>query len=566
MTRLRQFLGNPPLWGALIFLAGALMVWGWDRTYPLDTSQGAQPLSPASAPFWGGLFAGAVGLAGLMLTSKSRYVHLVCAAVFVLMLTAPQFLYRSWGSDAGMLGSIVKYARGLGSFEYQRDVKATPYFQWPLSVFLHQFLADLLLVDSYEAVQIGFAITAVAVAGSLFALWSPAERSATASAAFWGLVCHFGGFSWLLNWQAVPYTVFLALFLPLLAILEGPTLSHKVLLLLFVTAGLEAHALFGVWAFLVVLLLVTVVLAWRKGDASPTLVVLLLVAQTALIVFKNFRFMDYLVLNLTGSLDALRDIQATDATLRRNVVGALVTYPADSLGIVMKVLSWLDLALFAAVISLSTVGSLRRRLVTRREAVLLVASSAYATVGLIYAAVGIRAIHLLALVPPFSVVRSLQRHTAVSRLALLLCLLGLLIFPAALARSHQNPPMNVNPSDLLLAATLSQSGGRILAPGATMMGKHNHGLSLSESSQYYSFRQLRNRITLPEWRGTLEAACQGPILLVDSTQSRQEMRQLLGPDTAELLADLGQNGALYDSGPIAVRYLQDCDQFGLRLD
>jgi hypothetical protein len=279
----RAFVAERHLWISLILLAMSLMILGWARTYPVAKSPVETPVLDQVSPlFWTGLVAGFAALPGLVLTTKSPYAHWLASCLFLLFLSAPQFLYLSWGSDAGSLSDLVEYVRSVDELDLSRDIAAQSYFQWPASILFHTYLADMLGVTAHVAAQIGFFFVAVSVTSGVFVLWTHdlPTRSRSTRAAFWGLVLYFAGFYWLFNWQAVPYAFSLALFFAMLALLGRQRWQEKSLVMLFFLVGIESHALFGLWSAAIVTILHFLGTVKRRSRSWLSLLLFLLVAQT----------------------------------------------------------------------------------------------------------------------------------------------------------------------------------------------------------------------------------------------------------------------------------------------
>jgi hypothetical protein len=461
MNRIPGALKNAYVWASTVILATSLMVLGWAESYPVSYPPQEVPVLTAVSPlFWVGLALGFAGLAGLVLASASRYVHLLSACLFVLFLTAPQFLYLSWGSDAGMLPGFVHYHRAVGNLDIQRDVAINPYFQWPLSILFHSFLVDAFRVNHFTAVQIGFFFVAVSVAGGLFMLWLDGlpRRPESSRAAFWGIVVYFVGFFWLLNWQAVPYSFSLALFFPMLALFGRRSWQDTVLILLLFVIGLESHALFGVWGPAIVAFLIVLGALTRRRKLTVSLVLLMIIAQTTLILYKNTRFFKYLVLNLQGYYQAFLAVGGSDRLLNRHAQSALSPLPADLLAASLKVLSWFDLILVGFAFLLAAWFVIRNRRLQDREVSFLGVGSLHLGAGIALAAIGTRSLQLLGLAPAFFVVDALVSGTHRLRQVSLICsLIALLLFPAAVIRGHQQSPNYVRPAGSLVTEMLART-------------------------------------------------------------------------------------------------------------
>jgi hypothetical protein len=561
-----SYLKNPYLWASGVVLGASLMVAGWARSYPVSYAPAEVPVLDSVSPiFWPGLGFSFAGLAGLVLTSQSRYVHWLATILFVLFLTAPQFLYLSWGSDAGALPEFVGYIQSVGSLDLQRDIAEHTYFQWPVSILFHSFLADALAVGEYTAVQIGFFFVIICVAGGLFILWSDGlpRRPNSSRAVFWGIVAYFAGFYWLLNWQAVPYAFTLALFFPMLALLSRRSWQDTILILLLFAVGIESHALFGIWGTAIVAMLLVLGMLTRRTKLAISLALLMAVAQLSLILYKNTWFFRDLILSLQGYYRALLETGTSDKALAAQTLAALNPLPEDLVGAVLKVLSWLDLAFIGVAFAVATLVVIRNRRLRNREIALLGTGSLHFAVGVLVAAVGTRSIQLLAMVPAFFVIDGLERGGRAARWAILVAsVMGLLLFPAAIVRSHQQSHNYVSLSSSLLAKTMAAAVDEEGLTDAWILGEHNVPRE-SRLRPYVSSRFLQYRWGLPGFESWLEWLCDSDTLVIDTPQLRKEWAQIAGYESDAVADSLASSSVIYHSGSASLRTLPGYDLPGL---
>ncbi len=586
----KQVFNNPYLWGSCTLLASSLMIVGWARSYPVDRSPAEiSVLSVVSPLFWIGLCGGFLGLAGLVLTSRSKFVHWISSCSFVLLLTAPQFLYLSWGSDAGALAGFVDFAQTLGKFTDHRITEIHPYFQWPMSIFFHQFLKDALNVDVYTAVQIGFLFVSLSVGGTLFALWfDPMFQGPQASmGAFWGIVVYFAGFYWFLNWQAVPYAFSLALFMPILILLERRTFQHRVLLLLLFCVGLDTHALFGVWAILLVLVIMvgTPVLRWigqflsqrvpqsgwqgriaksalrllpiadpkERKPLTLSLVLLMVVLQTAVIIYKNSRFFDYVVSDLKGYYNAMLVTGATHKSLAIQTGLALKVMPLDLVGMILKVLSFLDLGIIAIALVVAALDVLVNHKLRFRDMAFFGAGVIYFLIGTKFAALGERSFQLLGMLPAFFVAQSIDWRTRLGKIVMIASVAGLLLFPAAIVRTHQMSANYVRPDGVFFEQVVGELDP-IPLKDITFLSEHVRPLKLGQNLRLMTTRLIQN--------GYVQS-CEGPMLVVDTAQFRQDMGQIVGYTSNTLDSVLSHAPVFYDSHLITLYFVRECSALEL---
>jgi hypothetical protein len=553
VTDIRSLLKDPYTWGTCVVMAVSLMVVGWAGTYPVGYSPVEVPILHSISPlFWVGLCLGFAGLGGLVLTSRSRYVHWLASCLFVLLLTAPQFLYLSWGSDFGALSIFVRYTQAVGTLDFQRDVAVGSYFQWPVSILFHSFLVDALGVGSHTAVHIGFVFVILCVGGGLYALWfyGLPEGESSSRAVFWGIVVYFAGFYWMLNWQAVPYAFSMALFLPMLALLDKRTLSHKIALLLLFAVGIETHALFGIWSILIVGLLVALGILERRMTLTLSLAMLMAVAQISLIIYKNIRFFRYIMFNLQGYSRAFLEIAGSDKVLARQAKGALSPLSSDVTGAVLKVLSWSDLAFVGIAFVIATLVVIQNRRLRNREVALLGTGALHFAAGTMFVAIGARSIQLIAMVPALFVADGIAHGGRIARRAILIAsVMGLLLFPAAIIRSHQISGYFLRPSFLLAKEYMARHRDDLL----------DTVVILSEGA-IYSTDRLGRLAHNP--RTVQVSACQGVYAVVDTPQFRRYMGSAAGLSTEEIGTRLDQLdlSAFYGSGSVTIWVGRDCSE------
>ena len=551
MKNSRAFVREPHLWISLTMLAMSLMILGWAQTFPVAKSPVETPVVDQVSPlFWIGLVAGFAMLPGLINTTESAYAHWLASCLFLVFLSAPQFLYLSWGSDAGTLPDLVEYLRSVDQLDLSRDIAAQSYFQWPASILFHAYIADLLGVTTHAAAQIGFFFVAVSVAGSLFVLWCqvPTARPDSSRAAFWGLVLYFAGFYWLFNWQAVPYTFSLALFFAMLALLGRQSWQTKSLVMLFFLVGIESHALYGFWGMAIVAVLLVLGVTMQRSRSLLCLLLFVVVAQTAVIIYKNTRFFEYTVDSMQGTYLALLETGASDRALARQISTALSSLSNGPAAAVLKALSWCDLAFVAAAFGIGALVVIRQRRLGQREIALVGTGSLHFVLGIALAAIGTRSLQLLGMVPAYFVADALSHGSRSARRAILLAsFISLLLFPAPIIRSHQVSANFLKPSNLRVRQHLM-----------THREAHSDTLAILDEGRIHATDRLSLQVYNPQ-TAKLDG-CSGPYLIVDTAQLRQYIASVAGCSLAEAEARLEQLDltVVYASGDVTLRSGLDC--------
>jgi hypothetical protein len=534
--RLRPALADPTWWGAAFFAAAALMVLGWAASYPVT---GYTQVAPTC---WLGLWLACAALAGLVSTARPPAAHALAAAALVALISAPHWLALSWGSDAGSLANLVAYRQAVGPPDLVRDVAVSSYFQWPAAIVLARLLADLAGGDPYTGAQLALLIAALAVGPGL---WALLERH---GGGFWGLAAYWAGSYWLLNWQAVPYVLGLALLLALLALLDQRSPAGRLLLLLLLAAGLETHPLVGAWLALIVGLRLLLRLC-RDRPAGPTrsLLLLIVVAQGALLVYKNARFLIYIVDSLRGRYAALAVTGTSSRTLAIHVRGAVTFVAEDPAATALKALSWLALAAAAAACAVAVIAALSRRRCDRLALAVTGAGALHFALGMAWAALGPRAVQLLGVLPAWCVADAAAEQGRTGRAVRLLCTLALVLLPAVLMRAHLTGTNFIAPADRLLGRSLPAIEPR---EPLNLLLETTGGLPPASRLVPLSARQIRNGD---------QGGCRGPSLVVETAGWHREIALLAQHPTAVESASV-----LYDNGPIRLRYLPDCAVLGIR--
>jgi hypothetical protein len=531
-VRLRLLLADPTWWGAAFFAAATLIVLGWAASYPVTAYRQVAPTG------WIGLWLACAALAGLVATARSPAAHALAAAALLALISAPHWLALSWGSDAGSLANLVAYRQTAGPPDLVRDVAVSSYFQWPAAIVLARLLADLAGGDPYTGAQLTLLVAALAVGPGL---WALLERG---GGGFWGLVAYWAGSYWLLNWQAVPYVLGLALLLALLALLDHRSPSGRFLLLLLLAAGLETHPLVGAWFALIVGL--CLLIRPRPGP-TRSLLLLILVAQGALLVYKNARFLIYIVDSLRGRYAALAVTGTSARTLAIHVRGALTVVAEDPAATALKALSWLALAAAGAACLVAVIAALRRRRCDRLALAITAAGALHLALGMGWAALGPRAIQLLGVLPAWWVADAAADRTRTGCTVRLLCTLALALLPAVLMRAHLTGFNFIAPADRLLAASLPAIEPR---EPLNLLLETTGGLPPASHLLPLAARQIRHGD---------QGGCRGPSLVVETAGWRREMALLARQPTAVDSAPI-----LYDNGPLRLRYLPDCAVLGIR--
>ncbi len=541
---------------SLLFFAAGLMVLGWAKTYPVLYSPEVLPVMTAVSPlFWIGLCLGFLSLMALSLSSRSVIVQWMCCVLVVVMLSAPHFLFIAWGSDAGGLANMSGYARQVGSFDFRRDLENISYFQWPASIFFNQFLADLLNINIYTAAALNFLLACIAVSSGLFLLWQPrlGDGQKIPGAVFWGVVVYFTGFYWVLSWQAAPYIFVLILLIPALALLERNSWQERLLLLVLVIPGFESHALFGVWLGMLVTayLVISCLLRKRCHAVTVALVLFVIVAQVTIILYKNSLFLRYLSLQLKGYSESLLQAGGSNTAVAHQVALALSKpQGGDAFGAILKALSFVDLGFIGiAILTACLLAVVRKRLQVLEISLFLV-GAAYCVNGMKYQAIGTRAIQLLALAPAYFVVEVIARGGRSGRFVLAMSAVGLLLFPAAIMRSHQNSANYIKPADLAFYIYTNRLQEDL---------RESYDLIFSEGIRPVDMRL--NRLLLSPNTIGVSRECRGNLLLVDSPHLRAQMLSLFpGSDIQDVEAYLVENhpSIIYDNGSLSLRAGGDC--------
>jgi len=559
MNKRIRFYENPQVWFSSIFVSIGLVFIGWAISYPINFDQVSMPVLEAVSPlFWVGIFWGFVGLTGSSLTSSDSFIQWLCCVLVVLLLSAPHFLYIAWGSDAGSLANMSAYAKLMETFNFERDFAVNSYYQWPSGIFFSQFIADLLNVDVYVAAAIVFVIACVSVSSGLFLLWYSRldEYTRKQSSVFWGVVVYFAGFYWLLNWQSAPYVFALVFFIPSLALLERNNWKVRLLFLLLVLVGLESHALFGIWLIMILAayLFVSFFKKSNKNPVSISILMIVLTSQITLILYKNVRFFKHLVLNLKGYYTALMQTDASDKVLVAQVNSALSVLPQDTsiFDVLLKSISFLDLAFLGTAIIAAAIFAIINKRLRILEISFLFAGIAYFIIGMLYAAIGMRSIQLIALVPSYFVVYSISVRGKWHNLILVLCVIGLLLFPAAIIRSHQNSQNFVTPADLAFYNFINHFQEEV---------QNSTGMIFSEGIRPVDFR-INHLLISPTTIG-FSGGCNGRLLFIDSPQLRNQLSYLFrgaSKHDIDIYVNEINPSVVYDNGHISLRIGGDCTE------
>jgi hypothetical protein len=557
MKKLFMFASNPLFWVVCLLLSLNLLVIGWNQSYPLSYAPEEKPiLESVSVGFWLGLASAFIALVGLVSTSTSRYMHWLASCLFVLLLTVPQFLYLSYGSDAGVLPGMVEHRLGTEGMRVLDEIDVDVYFQWPMSIFWSTFLSDAFGVQTYTAVNIAFVIAAICISSGFFVLWSSRLESGSTmtQAVFWGIVSYFVGYYWLMNWQAAPYVFMLALFVPMLGLLEKGDLSSKLMLLLLFSVGIETHALFGIWSIAIVVIWLGIRAAKLRSYPAVALAATMVVAQLSVIVYKNIRFFQYVVSSLQGYYQALVGVDAVDKVLSRQAQGALSPLPSDPFSAVLKVISWIGFALVVLAFAVALISVIRHRRIRALEIALVVAGAVHLLIGNFYAAIGVRALNLLMIVLASFVTFSIARNGRLGNVVLAACALSLLVFPASLMRSHQASSLFVRPVQDQLARTLALSLDKEISYDIAVIGEHNTPLETAQRRHFLSARQIQYRMGSAESIAVLDWLCAADLVVMDTQQFRT---RLLGIVDEQAVETLDNASVFYDNESVKLKLLKD---------
>ena len=550
-----HFYLNPNFWLSLLFLSASLMIFGWVRSYPLNYSPAELPvLSTVSPFFWLGLWLSFIFLSGLVLTTLNRYVILASVGCFAILFTSPQFLYYSYGSDAGILAEFVNYSNTYDQFELSRDIAVNSYYQWPLSIFFHQFLADILLIDVYETLSIAFFFIILGISGGFFYLWHSLadHRPGSIRAVFWGTAIYFCSLFWIVNWQTVPFTFALVLFIPLLALLVDHSIQGKILFVIFFIALVETHAMLGFWLLIIASILFALNYFRSKElsrISSYSMVLLMVVVLVSFLVYKNTRFFTYVISSLQGFHSQISLMATSDRALALQTKGALNNVPINIIGKILKIMSWISLAIGFLTFLISALIVFFRHRVQIREISFVLAGLLYFIIGTQMANLGIIALLLIGLAPAYFLIDNLKLKTNTSKILLLFCILSIILFPSALIRSHQNSINYIIPADLFIRDFLS-----------TFDENSEVDFSLlREPSKPYLLNNKFNTITRSTITNNNNWSCSGHLLVVDTEQLRNDLTNISPELRSALISSYSQAPQFYDNGLTKLRYLNDCE-------
>ena len=494
------------------------------------------------------------GLAGLVSTTRNKYLIFASAWLFIILFTSPQFLYLSYGSDAGVLAELINYADVYERIDLSRDIAVNSYFQWPLSIFFHKFLADLLQMGVYPTLTISFIFFSIGITGGFFILWNSNSNHQTSSirAVFWGIAVYFCGLYWLLNWQTVPYTFALLWFIPLFTMLDDRSISARILALLFFIALIESHAMLGIWLLIVTIIIFALdifkIQKLIKGN-SYTIIILLFVVQVSLLIYKNSRFFPNMISSLQGLYSQVLLISTSNRALALQTSQALINTPDNIIGNILKTMGWISLAFIAAAFILSTIYILVKHRVRIRELAFIMSGLLYFVIGTQIANIGIRSIMLISLAPAYFLINSLWLRSGASKLILFASMIGFLIFPSALIRSHQEAANFITPADLYIRDFLSNIHDSSISE-IQILQEHVKPLSLNQKHPKISPRRIGYSYI---WR------CSGGLLLNDTYQLRTELNQISVSLTSALDESLLNAPLIYDNGVTQLRYIRDCE-------
>lgn len=457
----RAILPVSHVWLSGVIIAVSLMVLGYSLTFPIAYSSLEFPILTVVSPiFWAGLISGLICLVGWVLSTENSYSHYIATELFVFISSAAQFLYISWGPDAGSLASFVNYNMTTSNFDLGRDVSTNSYFQWPGSIFFHRFLTDLFSVDTFTAVKLGFFLVILCFSSGLFLFWYKLDRQRSLSTrwVFIGVTIYFTSIFLFQNWEAVPYTFFLALFLPALALMENSDPRYRVIFMLFTVIAMESHPLGGLWLSLI--LGVLLILDWirtKRVQFTHSVFLFVLVVQTSLIIYKNISFFMGLTNMFRGYLRALLDSDASDRAIANQVRSALTFLPTDWMGRILKTISYVDIGFIFIIIVIATLFVLWKRKIRLREISLAAAGVIHFLIGTQYAAIGSRSLQLIVFLPASFVIDTLMwGSNRLRRLLVVLNVIVILLFPSMLMRSIQISDNFVKVSDLYIEDFLGQ--------------------------------------------------------------------------------------------------------------
>ena len=453
-----------------------------------------------------------------------------------------------------MMAEFVNYSNSYDQLDLSRDIAVNSYYQWPLSIFYFQFLADIFPFGVYHAILIVFIFITLGISGDLYILWSSQinNQSVSGNPVFWGIAIFFCSLYWFINWQTVPYTFALVLFIPLLSLLNDQTTPGRILLFLYFLALIETHALLGVWIILIAAIWFTMNYFRSNGAignisiASILLMILVLASQ---VVIKNTRFFSYVVLSLEGLFSQISLLATSNRALTLHAQQGITNVPLDSTGLVLKTFAWISIVISVIVLLIGSINVVSRGRVKNREISFILAGAIYFIIGTQVENLGIRSVMLIALAPAFFLVETLRTRHNTSRIALILCVLGIVLFPSALLRSHQYPANYIIPADLLVKEYISSIDRKV----------ESELLLLREPSKPHDLDENFHPITRTTIRDNPDWRCSGNLLVVESAQLHSDLSGISQDLSTELYLSKLQSAQLYDNGLVTVRYFQDCD-------
>lgn len=554
--------------GILLFIFLGMMIIGWKQTFPLTMDFKEDILQVVSPLFWVGFYGAFIGITGVNVAKRNKWVHFLSVILFILLITAPQFLFLSFGSDTGVLANFVDQYQEMANIGLQDQIGNTSYFQWPVSFVVTGFVGDLLGINSYNAVLVTFIVMILAIGAGMYMLLSPgiSDKENISRALFWGSASYFMGLFWIHNWQAVPYTFSMALFIPCLALLDflrERGLKPRILFLLFFIIVIEFHALTGIWILAVTIIAFLIYHFYKpSGDAelknySLSFILIMVVSQITIILYKNYQIFHYITFELKHFYTDLIKFSTSDLVFNRSVSSALSGVPLSGVELFLKQLSWIQLSLILFVFITSGIYVFLKKKIRILNFVLVIFGFAYFIFGVYFAVLGIRSVTLIGFGLSAFVLTTISERSKLSRFVFAACVISMVLFPFTIVRSYQNDPSHMTPYDVSVKEFL-------------------YRLNFSDSNIYYLLTEHKE-IYVSDWKLNEHITprkiifrngliCDGKVIVIDSKRLNYELERISPFPYNNFLNEKQKSSTLYDNGIENMLIIQDCSRLNTKLE
>ncbi len=366
--------------GGICFFVGLLLILiSWHFTYPISMAESEEVLFTQFFPsIWPGIVISLIGLFLAGYYSERKGIKAICASLFPLLLYSYVY-YFSYvpTSDGGV-------AKAMFEIFHQTGINPTieSYFHYPIYFTLNEMAGQFLGLGADGLAAIFFTIFGSLIAVYLYLFFSKHTRRISHGVAFLVVPLYFLAIFTYLNYQWVPQTLALVLFILLLILFDRKENVYKSLSIVVFTALVFTHVFIPV-----IFLLFLGLSSFKKKEFRNSFLLTTSIYVLVLMYYATFY--------LPGIIDAFRQtIYGFGEEYAINLSRSFME-PEGSIDQLISMVNRMRIPLIWIVLSVGLFFSFIKRKLDYQVILLGMTGGFYFGVGLFYSVLGTRALQVL---------------------------------------------------------------------------------------------------------------------------------------------------------------------------